>query len=671
MTKQSIARAWGSKVVASVCAITMAATMVAIPAFGGAQKAYAAADATGYVTCAAYRAAESAPEILGLSGVSTNSAWQNVGVLDWNAPYYYIMGTDLNVNANPYMVNAVSNNATGTTDAQPSLVFTQRQGGPMANMYAYGVNADSDAAWNMLPDVILGTGQKTEVDYSDAAYAPAAAAANGATDYNPIGIKFDSANIYTMIDTMYNLASAGDQIVSESNGTKQLRYGNATDIAKQFEKYVKGLQGYVLKNISAKKTVALVKNYDAASGTYELVPTGVAEGTATANRYLEAVQSVAVNLGDSQTTATKDDLAKVDLIMLGSQSGTENIASTEDILASFSSDMAAKTYWVNSAHNSAGSCYGVTMNAVENAQNLGRILGCLYPELIDQDNAICYYYDNFYHITTAGLPTAIDNAMDGVRNWDAADGSDLTNWTEADAADYNEASFDALLDEGIAYIQSNDVPFMLKLTANYTSDTTAVAGKFTDVDPSEWYANAVGFVSDKGLMTGYAGTRHFGPTNEMTRAEFATILWRYAEPVAAGAYANDAANQSGLTDVEPNAFYTAAVNWAVENGIITGYTNDDGTSTGSFGPNDAVTFEQMMTIIARYKAGSELSSVDTSVLDRFADVAQVSNFAKQALAWTFTQGYYSGSDGSILPLDNVERGRCARVLYNGFQNGLL
>ncbi len=665
MTKQSIAKAWGSRIVASVCAVTMAATMVALPAFGGTQKAYAAADATGYVTCAAYRAAESAPEILGLSGVSTNSAWQNVGVLDWNAPYYYIMGTNLNVNANPYMVNAVENNATGTSDAQPSLVYTQRQGGPMANMYAYGVNADSDAAWNMLPDVILGTGQKTAVDYSDAAYAPAAAAANGATDYNPIGIKFDSTNIYTMIDTMYNLASAGDQIVAESNGTKKLRYGNATDIAKQFEKYVKGLQGYVLKNASAKKTVALVKNYDAASGTYELVPTGVAEGTATANRYLEAVQNVAVNLGDSQTTATKDDLANVDLIMLGSQSGKENIASTEDILASFTSDMTAKTYWVNSAHNSAGSCYGVTMNAVENAQNLGRILGCLYPELIDQDNAICYYYDNFYHITTDGLASTIDNAMDGVRNWDAT-GSDLTSWTESDASDYSEAAFEALLDEGVAYIQSSsNVPSILKMTANYTSDTASIAGKFTDVSSSDYFATAAGFVSDKGLITGYSGTRHFGGWNSMTRAEFATILWRYADPVAASAYKNDAVDETGLANVESNTFYTAAANWAVKNGVIKGKNDTD------FAPNDPVTFEQMMTIIARLKGGDAVASADTSVLDKFADASSVSAYAKQALAWTYTQGYYGGSNGSILPQETVYRGRCAQVLYNGFQNGLL
>ncbi len=665
MTKQSIARAWGNKVVACVCAATMAATMVAVPAFGGTQKAYAAADTTGYVTCAAYRAAESAPEILGLSGVSTNNAWSGLGALDWNAPFFYIMGTNINVNANPFMVNSVANYASGNKDAQPSMVFTQRQGGPMANMYAYGVNADSDAVWNMLPDVILGTGMKTQVDYSDAAYAPAAAAANGATDYNPIGINFDSTNIYTMIDTMYNLASAGDQIAAESNGAKKLRYGNATDIAKQFEKYVKGLQGYVLKNASAKKTVALVKNYDAASGTYELVPTGVAEGTATANRYLEAVQNVAVNLGDFKTTATKDDLAGVDLIMLGSQSGKENIASTEDILASFTTDMQAKTYWVNSAHNSAGSCYGVTMNAVENAQNIGRILGCLYPELVDQDNAICYYNDNFYHVTTEALASTVDNAMDGVRNWDTTDKGDLTSWTEADAADYNEADFETILDEGVAYIQANNVPSMLKMTSNYTSGSTAVSGRFTDVSTKDYYYDAAGFVSDKGLITGYKGTRHFGGNDTMTRAQFATILWRYADPVAAGSYGDDAANESGLSDVESNTFYTAAVNWAVKNGVIKGY---DG---GTFGPNDTVTFEQMMTIIARLKGGDAAETADTSVLNKFKDASDVSSFAKSALAWAYTQGFYSGSDGSILPQEGVYRGRCAQVLYNGFEKGLL
>ena len=107
-----------------------------------------------YVTAAAYRAAEPAPEILGISGVSTNNAWTSVGVLDWSAPVYYIMGTDINSAPNPYMYNAVLNVANGNEDAQPTLVYTSRQGGPVAAMYEYGADADSDAVWNMLPDII-------------------------------------------------------------------------------------------------------------------------------------------------------------------------------------------------------------------------------------------------------------------------------------------------------------------------------------------------------------------------------------------------------------------------------------------------------------------------------------------------------------------------------------
>ena len=131
------------------------------------------------MTAAAYRAAEPAPEILGISGVSTNNAWTSVGVLDWSAPVYYIMGTDINSAPNPYMYNAVLNVANGNEDAQPTLVYTSRQGGPAAAMYEYGADADSDAVWNMLPDIIVGTGQGESVDYSQANYAPAAGEANG------------------------------------------------------------------------------------------------------------------------------------------------------------------------------------------------------------------------------------------------------------------------------------------------------------------------------------------------------------------------------------------------------------------------------------------------------------------------------------------------------------
>ena len=107
------------------------------------------------------------------------------------------------------------------------------------------------------------------------------------------------------------------------------------------------------------------------------------------------------------------------------------------------------------------------------------------------------------------------------------------------------------------------------------------------------------------------------------------------------------------------------MNWAVKNGVIKGY---DG---GTFGPDDTVTFEQMMTIIARLKGGDAAETADASVLNKFKDASDVSGFAKSALAWAYTQGFYSGSDGSILPQEGVYRGRCAQVLYNGFEKGLL
>ena len=98
--------------------------------------------------------------------------------------------------------------------------------------------------------------------------------------------------------------------------------------------------------------------------------------------------------------------------------------------------------------SSAGSMYGVVMNSVENAQNIGRILGCLYPEYNDQDQWIAYYYDCFYHLNESDLAYVIDNAMDGVRNWDAA-GSELTTWTTDDVADYDKVAVEQTLADGI------------------------------------------------------------------------------------------------------------------------------------------------------------------------------------------------------------------------------
>ena len=69
------------------------------------------------------------------------------------------------------------------------------------------------------------------------------------------------------------------------------------------------------------------------------------------------------------------------------------------------------------------------MNSVENAQNVGRILGCLYPEVVSQQSWLAYYYEEFYHITSgATLRDVMDTLLDGVRCWSVA------NPQDADAA---------------------------------------------------------------------------------------------------------------------------------------------------------------------------------------------------------------------------------------------
>lgn len=663
----------GRKILASVTAATLTASMMAFAPLG-TSKAYAAADVTGYVTCDAYRAAEPAPEILGISGISTNNAWAEVGELDWANPVYYIMGTDLNSNANPYMTNAVANYQAGNSDAQPSLVYTQRQGGPTAAKYAYGENENCDAGWNMLPDIIFGTGQGTSVDYSDAAYAPAAGAANNNPDYDPEGVPYVTTNVYTMIDSMYDLAAAADEVVAESNGAKKLRYGNATDIAKQYEKYVRGTQGYVLSQLAAngaqKKTVAAVKGYDEATQTYTLILTGVAEGTATANRYLEACQNVAVNLADTKTaaedgtvTVTRDELAQVDLILLGSQTGSEVVTSNEDILATFTEDMVKKSYWVASDNTSAGSCYGVIMNSVENAQNTGRILGCLYPEYVDQDQWVCYYYDNFYHLTTSGLSTAVDNAMDSVRNWDAA-GSELTSWTTADAADYNEAAVDQKLEQGIAYIQNNasSVPSLLQLTDEYTGETPAPATTFSDVSASDWFYGPVEFAVAEDLMHGYSGTDKFGPLNSLTRAETAAIMFNYAAANGENPSAASDRNTTGLADLDATDWYTEVCNWAVAEGVM-------GNDPAGFRPGDTITMEELLAVISNV-TGADTASADTSVLASYADASSVDEWAEDVVAWGVQEGIV-GNNTVLEPTTGIYRARVAAILYNSINAGVM
>ena len=86
------------------------------------------------------------------------------------------------------------------------------------------------------------------------------------------------------------------------------------------------------------------------------------------------------------------------------------------------------------------------------------------------------------------------------------------------------------------------------------------------------------FCQQKKIMKGIAGTTLFGVGQSLSRAQMAVMMWRYADPAAASAYLGDADNETGMDDVESRTWYTAAANWAVENKVINGFPQDDGSA---------------------------------------------------------------------------------------------
>lgn len=197
---------------------------------------------------------------------------------------------------------------------------------------------------------------------------------------------------------------------------------------------------------------------------------------------------------------------------------------------------------------------------------------------------------------------------------------------------------------------------------------------FPDVDYSEWYGDAVCFVSEKGLITGYSDSGLFGVGDTLTRGQLATILWRNACPDDAASYDPDTAKDTtGLSGTTDGEYYTAAVNWAVANGVITGFDRADGSK--DFAAGDSVTFEQLITILSRIGAAPGEVAAAGADLSGFADGGAADTWAASAIAWAANKGLVTGyvePDGKYLrPAERVARERVAVVLMRSFEMGIL
>ena len=157
--------------------------------------------------------------------------------------------------------------------------------------------------------------------------------------------------------------------------------------------------------------------------------------------------------------------------------------------------------------------------------------------------------------------------------------------------------------------------------------------KFTDLDENAWYYDDVVDVIKDGLMEGVSSTK-FGPELVVNRAMVATILYRFSGEKFDGSAA--------FPDVTVDSWYDEAVAWAADRGVVTGYDN------GNFGPEDAVTREQMVTMFRRFWAYQENSGGQTDGLSAYVDADQISQYAVDAMEWAVGMGLINGRSSQLL-----------------------
>ena len=167
-------------------------------------------------------------------------------------------------------------------------------------------------------------------------------------------------------------------------------------------------------------------------------------------------------------------------------------------------------------------------------------------------------------------------------------------------------------------------PIFVKIAQQPTEKT------FSDVAKSDWFADAVAYVTDKGLMNG-TGSDTFSPNASTTRGMLMTVLARYAGEDTTGS----------------TPWYQKGMEWAKANGV------SDGTN-----PEVNITREQLVTMLYRY-AGSPKAN---GSLDSFSDAASVSSYAVNAMQWAVANGIVNGSNGKLNPKNNATRAEVAAIL---------
>ena len=175
---------------------------------------------------------------------------------------------------------------------------------------------------------------------------------------------------------------------------------------------------------------------------------------------------------------------------------------------------------------------------------------------------------------------------------------------------------------------------------------------FADVNKTNWYYDAVSYVFENGLMKGTTDT-DFSPELPLTRGMLVTVLHRIEG-------SPHVAENSKFTDVDKEVYYANAVNWAKQNGIVNGITENE------FAPDTNITREQIVIILYRYSLMKKYTTNTSpnAQIDQYNDFSAVSEYATQAMQYAIESGLIKGdASGNLNPQGLATRAEIATILY--------
>lgn len=180
-------------------------------------------------------------------------------------------------------------------------------------------------------------------------------------------------------------------------------------------------------------------------------------------------------------------------------------------------------------------------------------------------------------------------------------------------------------------------------------DQVSLIDAFEDINKESWYYEVVSNMIDCGFMNG-VDDLHFKPDSKMSRAMVVTAIYNMeGRP--------DVTYTKKFPDVKNGEWYSQAVIWANQKGIISGYSN------GKFGPSNSITREDFCVILRNYAQYKKMDIKSQAKITYFKDHKKVSSYAKSAVCWAVAYSILTGSENQILPQSNTTRAQAAKMLW--------